>query len=393
MFGQGRPFHFLDTGASSQTPRQVLEAMENYYHNFRANVHRGMYRASETASERFEAVRRKAADLIGAKEKEIVFTRGCTEALNLLARMLSANLSVGDEVALSALEHHANLVPWQQLARERGFRLVVLPITPDGQLDMAAAKRLIGSRTKIVSVTHVSNVLGTIVPVADVAALAHAVGAVCVVDGAQSVGHQPVDVRRLDIDFLAFSGHKMLAPTGTGVLWGRAELLENLEPVAWGGDMISEVYWDRSTWNEMPWKFEAGTPNIAGVIGLGAACDYLRLLGPAAIRRHEMELTTYAMEKLAAIPGVTLHGPREAVIKGGVVSFTMAGIHPHDLATVLDTEGVCIRAGHHCAMPLLRDMGLNEGTARASFGIYNLPEDVDALVHGLLKAKKIFGIT
>lgn len=390
MLNQETVLRYLDSAASSQTPVQVLEAMDNYYRHFRANVHRGMYRASETASVRFEEVRRKAADLIGGREEEIVFTRGTTESLNVLAVALTRRLGPGDEVWVSGLEHHANLVPWQQRARERGFALKVLPLDAEGLLDMEAARTLIGPKAKIVSVTQVSNVLGSIVPVKEVAALAHAQGALCVVDGAQSVGHLPVDVKRLDIDFLVFSGHKMLGPTGTGVLWGRKRLLDGLEPVQFGGDMIQEVFWDRSTWNETPWKFEAGTPDIAGVIGLGAACDYLRLVGVDAIRRHELDLLAYAIERLSAVPNLKLHGPHRPEDRSGALSFTVAGLHPHDLATVLDTVNVCIRAGHHCAMPLLRDLGLAEGTARASLHLYSVREDIDALIVGIEKAKKIF---
>ncbi len=384
--------HYLDSAASSQTPVQVLEAMDNYYRHFRANVHRGMYRASETASVRFEEVRRKAADLIGAHEEEIVFTRGTTESLNVLAIALTRKLGPGDEVCLSALEHHANLVPWQMAAKVRGFALKVLPLDTEGRLDLEAARTLIGPRTKVVSVAHVSNVLGTIVPVQEVAALAHAQGALCVVDAAQSVGHLPIDVRRLEIDFLAFSGHKALGPTGTGVLWGRKSLLDGLEPVFYGGDMIQEVFWDRATWNETPWKFEAGTPDVGGIIGLGAACDYLRLVGVEVIRRHELELLAYALDKLRAVPGVKLLGPARAEERSGAISFSVAGVHPHDLATVLDTENVAIRAGHHCAMPLLRDLGLIEGTARASLHLYSVPEDIDALITGIAKAQKIFRV-
>ena len=391
MFARaGKPFHYLDSGASSQTPVQVIEEMDNYYRNFRANVHRGMYKASETASERYEAVRRKVGDLIHAREEEIIFTSGTTASLNLLAQMLTRKLGKGDEVVLTIMEHHANLIPWQQLGIAKGFTVKYIPLTADGLLDLKEAKKLIGPRTKIVSVMHVSNVLGTIVPIKELAALAHEQGALFVVDAAQSVGHFQVDVKRLDCDFLAFSAHKMLGPTGTGVLYGKKELLDALEPAFFGGDMIEEVFLDRSTWNETPWKFEAGTPNIAGVIGLGAAVDYLRLTGTDLIRRHEEQLIAYGLERLATVPGTRTHGPKSVKDRCGVISFTMEGVHPHDLATILDAEGVCIRAGHHCAMPLLRELGLMEGAARLSFGIYSTKEDVDALVAGLQKARKIF---
>jgi cysteine desulfurase/selenocysteine lyase len=393
MYGkEGKAFAYLDSASSSQTPLQVLEAMENFYHNYRANVHRGMYKASETATERFEAVRRKVADLIQAKEDEIVFTRGTTESLNLLARTLSKGLKAGDEVVITAMEHHANLVPWQQLGIERGFVVKHIPIKKDYTLDMDAAKALITPATKVVSAMHASNVLGTIVPIKELAAMAHAQGAVFVVDAAQSMGHLPVNVKAIDCDFLAFSGHKMLGPTGVGVLYGKKRLLEAMDPFLFGGDMIQEVFWDKSTWNEVPWKFEAGTPNIAGVIGLGAAVDYVKLTGIDRIEAHEKKLARYAMEKLAVIPGLKFYGPSADKERIGVVSFELEGIHPHDVATILDAEGVCVRGGHHCAMPLMRDLGLVNGTTRASFSVYSTEADVDALVLGLLKARRIFSL-
>lgn len=392
MYGKvaGKPLVYLDSASSSQTPLQVLEAMENYYHNFRANVHRGMYKASETATERFEAVRRKVADLIHAQEGEIVFTRGTTESLNLLAYSLGKKLGPGDEVLVTSMEHHANLVPWQQLGLERGFALKNIPLRPDMTLDMDIAKKMITSKTKIVSVTHASNVLGTIVPVKELAALAHAHGATFIVDAAQAMGHLPINVETMDCDFLAFSGHKMLGPTGAGVLFGKKALLEKLDPWMFGGDMILEVFWEKSVWNEVPWKFEAGTPNIAGVIGLGAAVDYVKLTGIDRIEAHEQKLAAYALKKLGEVPGLKLYGPPAAHERIGVVSFELDGIHPHDIATILDAEGVCVRGGHHCAMPLMRELGLMNGTTRASFSVYNDESDVDALVLGLHKARKIF---
>lgn len=389
---RGKPFVFLDTASSSQTPTSVLEAADGYYFNFRANVHRGMYKASETATEHYEAVRRKVADFIRAKEDEIVFTRGATESLNLVARSLSKRLGAGDEVVLTIMEHHANLVPWQQLAKERGFALKFIPIKKNFSLDMEAAAAMIGPKTAVIAVTCASNVLGTVVPVEELAKLARKHDALVVVDAAQAMGHVPINVERLDCDFLAFSGHKMLGPTGTGVLFGKKKLLEEMDPFMYGGDMVREVFLDDSTWNEAPWKFEAGTPNIGGVIGLGAAVDYVKLTGIDRMSSHEEKLTRYAMEKMAKMPGLEIIGPAADVPRIGVVSFEVKGIHPHDMATILDAEGVCVRGGHHCAMPLLRSLGREYGTTRASFSLYNDEADVDALVAGIEKAKRIFRI-
>ena len=386
----GRRFAYLDSASSSLTPVQVLEAQDAYYRTYRANVHRGMYKISEKATERFEEVRRKVADFIRAGEDEIVFTRGATESLNMVAHSLAAQLRNGDDVVMTVMEHHANLVPWQQYAKEFGFALKFIPITADYQLDMDAAARMITPATKVVAVTMASNVLGTVVPVAALAKLAHAVGATVVVDAAQAAGHLQIDVRKIDCDFLAFSGHKMLGPTGTGVLYGKKAMLEKMEPMQFGGDMIREVRFEDSTWNEVPWKFEAGTPNIGGVIGLGAAADYVRLAGIDRIAAHELALASRAIAKLSAIPGVRVIGPGASEERTGVVSFEVDGIHPHDVATILDAEGVCVRGGHHCAMPLLKTLGLINGTARASFGIYSTDADVNALAAGIEKARKIF---
>jgi len=387
---EGKRFAYLDSASSSQTPVQVLEAQDAYYFNYRANVHRGMYRMSETATEHFEAVRRKVADLLRAKEDEIVFTRGATEALNIVARGLAKDLGKGDEVVMTVMEHHANLVPWQQLAREKGFSMKFIPVTKDYLLDMEAAEKMIGPATKVVAVTAASNVLGTVVPIAELAALAHAVGAKIVVDAAQAAGHVGLDVKKLDCDFLAFSGHKMLGPTGTGVLYGKKDLLEKMDPYTFGGDMIREVQWDHSTWNEVPWKFEAGTPNVGGVIGLGAAVDYVRLTGIDKIAEHEHMLAAYAIEELRKINGLRIIGPEADAPRTGVVSFEVDGMHPHDLSTILDAEGVCVRGGHHCAMPLLRELGLMDGTTRASFGLYNTKEEIDLLAAAIRKARRIF---
>lgn len=387
---EGKRFAYLDTAASSQTPVQVLEAQDAYYFTNRANVHRGMYGLSERATEQYEAVRRKVADLIRANEDEIVFTRGATEGLNLVAHGLGPTLGKGDEVVMTIMEHHANLLPWQQQALRRGFTVKAIPLTPDFRVDLDAAARLIGPATKVVAVTAASNVLGTVAPVAELAALARKVGAVVVVDAAQLAGHQAIDVRRLDCDFLAFSGHKMLGPTGTGVLYGKKARLEALEPMLYGGDMIREVYWDRAVWNDVPWKFEAGTPNIGGVIGLGAAVDYVRLTGIDRIEAHEHAITAYLIDRLAEVPGAKVIGPSADVPRTGAVSFTMEGMHPHDVSTILDAEGVCVRGGHHCAMPLLRELGIMDGVTRASVGLYTTKDEIDLLIEGLRKARRIF---
>lgn len=386
----GKRFAYLDSASSSLTPELVLAAMDEYYRTYRANVHRGMYKISEKATERFEEVRRKIADFIRANESEIVFTRGTTEGLNMVAHSLAKGLGAGDEVVMTVMEHHANLVPWQQFAKEYGFALKFIPITAEYQLDMDAAAKMITPAAKVVAVTYASNVLGTIVPVAELAKLAHAVGATVIVDAAQAAGHTQIDVRKWDCDFLALSGHKMFGPTGTGVLYGKKALLEKLAPMQYGGDMIKEVRFDDSTWNDTPWKFEAGTPNIAGVIGLGAAADYVRSVGVDRINTHEVALANEAITKLSEIPGVRIIGPGVSENRTGVVSFDVEGIHPHDVATILDAEGVCVRGGHHCAMPLLQSLQLVNGTTRASFGAYSTAEDVDALVAGIVKARKIF---
>jgi cysteine desulfurase/selenocysteine lyase len=385
---------YLDSAASSLTPSAVIDAMNAYYKNFRSNVHRGMYKTAGEATQHYEAVRGVVAKFLNASlPEEIVFTKGTTESLNLLATSLGRTFGPGDEVVLSEMEHHANLVPWQEAAKRHGFVLKFIPITSEFHLDMDAARALITSKTKAVSIVHASNVLGTINPAKELAALAHAVGAVLILDAAQSVPHMKIDVRDLDCDFLAFSAHKAYGPTGVGVLYGKKALLEKMEPAQYGGDMIREVKYEGSTWNDAPMKFEAGTPNIAGVIGLGAAIQYLEAIGMDAAEAHDLELTAYALEKLSAIPGVRIVGPASVPgTKGtgmdriGVISFEVAGAHPHDLATLFDREGVAVRGGHHCAMPLMGKLGLT-GTCRASFGIYNGKEDVDALAEAIEKAK------
>jgi cysteine desulfurase/selenocysteine lyase len=389
----GRPLVYLDSAATSQKPRQVIEALVAYYERSNANIHRGVYTLAEQATERYEAVRGKVAHFIGAATpRGIVFTRNTTEGINLVARAWGqANVGPGDEIVLTEMEHHSNIVPWQLLARERGARLRFAEVGPDGTLDLDQLGDLIGERTKLVAMTHVSNVLGTINPVAEVGRLAHRVGALLLVDGAQSVPHMPVDVRTLGCDFLAFSSHKMLGPTGVGVLYGREELLDAMPPFLAGGDMIDEVGLEHSTWNELPWKYEAGTPNIADVIAFGAAIDYLSALGMDRIRAHEHELTAYAFDVLGRVADVTLYGPRDLSIRGGVISFNVGDVHPHDVATVLDHEGIAIRVGQHCCQPLMRKLDL-PGTARASFYLYNTRAEVDALAEGIERVRQVLGM-
>lgn len=381
----GKPLVYLDSAATSQKPRQVIEALARFYSISNANVHRGIYQLSEEASRAYEEAHRKTASFIRARSlEEIIFTKNTTESLNLLAYSLTKPLKPGDEIVLTQMEHHSNLVPWQQLAREKGLILKYLPVAPGGTLaDFSPITR----KTKIVSVTHASNVLGTINPVQEIARLAHEHGALCVLDAAQSVPHFPVDVRSLECDFLAFSGHKMLGPAGVGVLYGKRELLEKMSPFLYGGDMVREVSFEDASWNDLPWKFEAGTSTIGDGIGLGAAIDYLQTIGMENISAHGKALTAYAYEALQSL-GATIYGP-PAQERGSVLSFNFDGIHPHDLATVLDQEGIAIRAGNHCAMPLMGVLGVT-GTARASFYLYNTKEDIDRMAAGLEKAKKVF---
>jgi cysteine desulfurase/selenocysteine lyase len=376
---------YLDSAASSLTPTPVLEAVDAYYRECRANVHRGMYRTSGEASERYEAARARIAEFFGADTEEIVFTRGATDSLNMLASSLGEGLKAGDEIVVTEMEHHANLVPWQQAAARSGATLIAIPIKDDFTLDLDAARSIIGPKTKIVSVAHASNVLGTVNPAKELAALAHAAGAVFILDAAQSAPHLKIDVRDLDCDFLACSGHKMCGPTGIGILYGKKALLEKLPPCRFGGDMIREVTLESATWNDVPYKFEAGTPDISGAIGLGAAVAYLDAVGMEAIERHDRELAAYAIKRLSTIPGLRVIGPSSGP-RVGAVSFDIPGMHPHDLATLLDREGVSVRGGHHCAMPLHQRLGL-PSTGRASFYLYNDASDVDALFNALAKAK------
>lgn len=379
----GHPLVYLDSAATAQKPAQVIEAIARFYREANANVHRGLYALSVEATELYENARKRIAALIGARPEEVIFTRGTTESLNLLAYSLGeARVREGDGILVTVMEHHANLIPWQELARRKGAALSAVRITPDGELDMDDFRRRLSARTAVVAVTHISNVLGTINPIPEISREAHRVGALVVVDAAQSIPHLPVDVRELGCDFLAFSGHKMLGPTGIGVLWGRRELLEAMPPFLTGGEMIREVWIDRATWNDLPYKFEAGTPPIAQAVGLGAAVEYLAGLGMEEVRRHEEELTGLLLEGLKAREYVEIYGPHEPQKRGGVVAFNLRGIHPHDVATLLDQEGIAIRAGHHCAQPLHRLLGV-PASCRASVYVYNTPEEIELFLAAL----------
>ena len=387
----GRPLVYLDNAATTQKPLAVLGAVDDFYRQRNANVHRAIHTLGEEATVAYEAARAAVAHHIGAPAAEgVVFVRNATEALNLAAwAWARPRLAPGDEVLLTPMEHHSNLVPWQLVARETGARLRFIPLLPDGSLDMDAARARIGGRTRIVAFTHCSNVLGTITPAAELCRLAREAGAVSVVDAAQSVPHLPVDVREMGCDFLAFSAHKAYGPLGAGVLWGRAERLEAMEPLFGGGEMILRVDLESSTWNDVPWRFEAGTPNVAGAVGLAAACAYVEALGMERIAAHEAELTQEALVRLGALPGVTVYGPGPGVPRGALVTFQVDGVHPHDLAQYLDQEGIAIRAGHHCAQPLMRELGV-VATARASFALYNTAEEVAALEAAVLRARGFF---
>ena len=381
--GGGGPFCYLDSAATSQTPIQVIDAVAEYYSDYNANVHRSIYAIGEKATRAYESARERVSQFIGAEESQsVVFTRGTTEAINLVAYAWGRhNLKKGDEILITEMEHHSNLVPWQLVARDMGATLITIPFRSDGTLE--DAETYFNENTKIVSVIHQSNVLGTVNPVDEIISLAKSVGAVTLIDAAQSVPHSPVDVSSLGCDFLAFSGHKMLGPTGVGVLYGKLNLLEEMEPFLSGGEMIKAVTFEKSTWNDVPWKFEAGTPNIAQVIGLGSAVDYLSEIGMDKIKAHETTISNYALEKLNEIDEVTIYGT--APKRGGVVTFNLHNIHPHDLAQLLDKEGVAIRAGHHCAQPLMDKLGVT-ATARASFYLYNDLEDIDRLVAAIIKS-------
>lgn len=385
----GHPLVYLDSAASSQKPKAVIDALMHYYEWDNANVHRGVHTLGSRATEGYENARIKVAKFIGAKHaEEIIFTRGTTTAINLVASSYGeANVEEGDEIVITQMEHHSNLIPWQQLALRKKATLKYIPMQPDGHIELEDVEKTITDKTKIVAIAYVSNVLGVVNPVKAIAEIAHRYGAVIVVDGAQSTPHMKIDVQSLDCDFYTLSGHKMCAPTGIGVLYGKKHLLEAMEPIEFGGEMINDVGLYESTWKELPGKFEGGTPIIAGAIGLSAAIDFLESIGMDAIQAHEKELANYAMSRLSEIEGVTLYGPRHREV--GVITFNLLDVHPHDVATVLDTKGVAIRAGHHCCQPLMRWLEANS-TARASFYLYNTKQDIDSLVEALIQTKEYF---
>ena len=386
-----KPLVYLDNAATSQKPRSVIQALTDYYEGYNSNVHRGVHFLSMEATDRYEEARQKVARFIGADTPEsIIWTRNTTEAINLVANTWAqANIRSGDEIVLTQMEHHSNLLPWQKVAAEKGATLRFLRLASDQTLDLTDVDSIINDRTKLVSIVHASNSMGTINPVKELAAKARASGAAILIDGAQSVPHQPVDVNDLDCDFLAFSGHKMLGPTGIGVLYVKRDVLEEMEPFLRGGEMVLEVWYDRATWNDLPMRFEAGTPNIADAIGLGAAIDYLDDLGMENVRQHEIQLTRYALTALQELEELDLFGPRDVQRRGGIVSFHSSEVHPHDLGTFLDREGIAIRTGHHCNMPLMRLLGV-AATSRASFYIYNTEAEGDALVDTLKQALRYF---
>jgi cysteine desulfurase/selenocysteine lyase len=385
----GKPLVYLDNAASAQKPRAVIDAERDVYERGYANIHRGVHYLSVHATDAYDSSREKArAFLNAAAAQEIVFVRGTTEAVNLVAQTWGrSSVRAGDEIVITALEHHSNIVPWQMLCEEKGARLVVAPILDDGQVDLAALERLLSPRTRMVSVAHLSNALGTVLPVARIAELAHAAGALVFVDGAQAAPRMPVDVRALGVDFYAFSSHKIYGPSGVGVLYGREALLDAMPPYQGGGDMIRSVTFEKTTWNALPYKFEAGTPNIAGGIAFGTALDYVTRIGLKRIEAHEHDLLAYATESLSAIPEARIVGTAPG--KAGVLSFVLDGVHPHDIGTVLDREGIAVRTGHHCAQPVMDRFGL-PATARASFGLYNTREEVDVLAAGIRTVLKMF---
>jgi cysteine desulfurase/selenocysteine lyase len=384
----GKPLVYLDSAATSQKPLPVIEAVNNYYREYNSNVHRGVHTLGTKATDAYEGAREKVRRFIGAKStEEIIFTRGTTTAINLVAASYGrANLREGDEIVITYMEHHSNIIPWQQVAKQTGATLKYIPLQEDGTIRLEDVENTVTPNTKIVAVVHVSNVLGTINPVKQIAEIAHRNGAVIVVDGAQSTPHMKINVQELDCDFFAFSGHKMCGPTGIGVLYGKKALLEKMEPIEFGGEMIDFVGLYESTWKELPWKFEGGTPIIAGAIGLGAAIDFLEEVGLDQIAKHEHKLAQYALEQMSQIDGITIYGPKE---RAGLVTFNLDDVHPHDVATVLDAEGIAVRAGHHCAQPLMKWLNVT-ATARASFYLYNTEEEIDKLVLALKKTKEYF---
>ncbi|WP_461201671.1 cysteine desulfurase [Anoxybacillus sp. TBDG-1] len=384
----GKPLVYLDSAATSQKPLPVIEAIDNYYRQYNSNVHRGVHTLGTKATDAYEGAREKVRRFIGAAStEEIIFTRGTTTAINLVAASYGrTNVREGDEIVITYMEHHSNIIPWQQVAKQTGATLKYIPLQQDGTIRLEDVEQTVTPNTKIVAIMYVSNVLGTINPVKEIAQIAHKNGAVVVVDGAQSTPHMKVNVQDIDCDFYAFSGHKMCGPTGIGVLYGKKRLLEQMEPAEFGGEMIDFVGLYESTWKELPWKFEGGTPIIAGAIGLGAAIDFLEQVGLDHIAEHEHRLAQYALEQLATIEGLTIYGPKE---RAGLVTFNIEDVHPHDVATVLDAEGIAVRAGHHCAQPLMKWLNVT-ATARASFYLYNTEEEIDALVSALKKTKEYF---
>jgi len=388
-----KPLIYLDNAATTQKPRQVIEAIHDYYMNYNANIHRAVYQLGEEATNAYEGARDKVAKFVNASREEIVFVRNATEAINLIAYAWGReNVGKDDKVVITEFEHHSNIVPWQLLTQEKGAKLEYIRITDDGLLildDLYDA--LANNSVKLVSVSHMSNVLGTIAPVQEIIKVCHEKGVPVLIDGAQSVPHMPVDVQKLDCDFMAFSAHKMLGPTGVGVLYAKREYLEKMRPFIGGGDMIKEVHKYETRWNDLPWKYEAGTPNIADVIGYGVAIDYLNKLGMGNVRGHEKELTKYALDRITGVKGVGVYGTMDIEKRGGVISFNLGDIHPHDLASILDEDGVAIRSGHHCAQPLMERLGV-AATSRASFYIYNTKEEVDVFINSLDRARVIFRI-
>jgi len=388
-----KPLVYLDNAATSMKPKSVIDALVDFYERYNSNVHRGVHTLSMEATEAYEVAREKIGAFINAPSAaNLIFVRNTTEAINMVAYTWAmANINAGDRIVVTEMEHHSNLVPWQHVARVRGAELRFLKIDADYKIDLTDVDEVFGSSTKLVAITHMSNVLGTITPVKQVAEAAHRAGALVLIDGAQSVPHMPVDVQDLDCDFLAFSGHKMAGPTGIGALYVREEVMEQMEPFMRGGDMVREVSYEDASWNDLPMKFEAGTPNIADAIALGASVDYLNALGMDNVRQHEIELTRYALERLGEIEEVSLYGTQDMSMRGGVISFYLGNIHPHDIGTVLDNAGIAIRAGHHCAMPLVRSRLMVPATARASFYLYNTEQEVDMLIDGLKQAQGFFG--
>ena len=384
-----KPLVYFDNAATSQKPKQVIDAIDFYYKNYNANVHRSIHQLGEEATAEYEKARQKVADFINAdSHQNIIFTKNSTEGLNLLAYSLTADLKKDDEIVISQLEHHSNFVPWQQMAKHLGLKLKFIEIDDEAKLDEESIKKNITKSTRIVSVNHISNAIGTINPVEEITKIAHENGALMVIDGSQSAPHMPLDMKKINSDFYVFTGHKMLGPTGVGVVYGKKELLENMRPFLYGGEMINEVKFEGTTFNQLPWKFEAGTPNISEGIGLGVAVDYLTKVGMKNIFERDRELIDYAMERMKDIDGITIYGPKE---RASIISFNVHGVHAHDVSQILDSEGVAIRAGHHCCMPLMSVLGIT-ATARASFYLYNTEQEIDTFINAIHKVKKVFGV-